>query len=97
MQGDHHTADGYDPRPVTIGDLRRQGKALEIGCLNCNRHEYVDASSIALPDSYPVPKIADGLRCSRCGFRNSATSSKVWARPDARPPGHFCEGFKSSD
>ena len=81
------TVGDYDPGPVTMGDLRRDGKALEIGCLNCDRHEYVDANSIKLPDEYPVPKIADRLRCSRCGFRNSATSAKVWARPDARPLG----------
>lgn len=79
--------DSYNPGPVTVGDLRRDGKALEIGCLNCSRHEYVDPNSIKLPDGLPVPKVADRLRCTRCGFRNSPTSSKVWARPDARPPG----------
>lgn len=41
----------YEPGPVTIGDLRREGKALEIGCLNCDRDEYVDANSIKLPYS----------------------------------------------
>jgi hypothetical protein len=76
----------YDPGPVTMGDLRRNGKALEIGCMNCNRHEYVDPHSIKLPDELPVPKVADRLRRTRCGFRNSPASSKVWARRDARPP-----------
>ena len=28
----------HEPGPVTIGDLRRSGKALEIGCMNCDRH-----------------------------------------------------------
>jgi hypothetical protein len=75
------------PDPSPWATFAETIKRLEIGCLNCNRHEYVDANSIKLPDDYPVPKIADRLRCSRCGFRNSATSAKVWARPDARSPG----------
>ena len=37
---------------VRSGDLRRDHKALEIGCLNCDRHEYVDANSVKLPDNY---------------------------------------------
>ena len=28
----------HEPGPVTIGDLRRGAKALEIGCMNCDRH-----------------------------------------------------------
>ena len=58
----------YEPGPVTIGDLRREGKALEIGFLNCNRHEYVGAKSIKLPNAYPVFRVAARLRCSRCGL-----------------------------
>ena len=72
--------------PVTIGDLRRDGKALEIGCMNCDRHGYFDLHTLALPDTLPVPETADHLRCSGCGFRNTATSVKVWAKPDARTP-----------
>jgi hypothetical protein len=34
------------------GDLRRDHKALEIGCLNSDRYEYVDANSVKLPDDY---------------------------------------------
>ena len=60
------TAAHCETGPVNISDLRRNGKALEVGCLNCNRHEYVDPNGIKLPDDYPVPKIANRLRCSRC-------------------------------
>ena len=70
--------------PVTIGDLRRDGRALEIGCMNCSRHGYFDPHAFALPDTLPVPETADRLRCNRCGFRNTLSSVKVWARPDAR-------------
>ena len=76
----------HEPGPVTIGDLRRSGKALEIGCMNCDRHGYFDPRALALPDTLPVPQTAARLRCSQCGFRNAPTSVKVWARPDARPP-----------
>ena len=72
----------HDPGPVTIGDLRRDGKALEVGCLNCDRHGYFDPHALALS----VRLTADRLRCNRCGFRNTATSVKVWVRPDAWPP-----------
>ena len=42
--------------PVTIGDLRRGGKALEIGCMNCDRYGYIDPHTLALPDTLPVPE-----------------------------------------
>ena len=34
--------------PVTIGDLCGDGKALEIGCMNCDRHGYFDPLNLAL-------------------------------------------------
>jgi len=70
---------------VTIGDLIAAGRAIEIGCLNCNRHGYYDAATLGLPEWLPVPEVAKRLRCQACGFRNNANSEKVWARPDARP------------
>ena len=66
------------------------GEAQEFGCLICNRHEYVNAKNIGLPDSYPVPKFAAPLIYDHCGFRNPPTSSEVWARPDVTPPGYIC-------
>ena len=86
----------YDPGPVTIGDLRRDGKALEIGCMNCNRHEYFDAHVIRLTDDLPVPRAASRLRCSRCGFRNTETAHRIWARPDARVAGRHSDRPSSS-
>jgi len=70
--------------PVTIGNLRQTGKALEIGCLNCDRHGYWDATTLPLPDALPVPDVAARLRCSQCGYKNGPTGGRVWARPDAR-------------
>jgi hypothetical protein len=55
-------------KPVTIGDLIRQGKLLEVHCGACRpeRHIYVDAGSLGLPKRMPVPEVAKHLVCSRC-------------------------------
>ena len=74
--------------PVTIGDLRRDGRALEIGCQNCDRHEYVDPHTLKLWNDLPVPDVAQRLRCSRCGFKNTEIAHLIWARPDARVSGN---------
>jgi len=50
----------------TIGDLRRDGKALEIGCINCARQGYFNPHALALPDALPVPQTAARLRYGRC-------------------------------
>lgn len=81
--------------PVTIADLKRDGKLLEIGCMGCNRHVYIDPASIALPDNQPVPTAAARLVCSVCGASNRRAPEQargglwhpIWARPDARVPG----------
>jgi hypothetical protein len=76
-------------KPVTVGDLIRDGKLLEVHCGNCQpaRHLYIDADSLDLPRRLPVPQIADHLVCSVCGAKNSETYNPIWARPDARVPG----------
>ena len=72
--------------PVTIADLIHEQKLLEIGCLGCGRHVYVDAASSRLPDWLPVPQAAAWLVCSQCGALNQPTWHPIWARPDARAP-----------
>ncbi len=72
---------------LTIGDLKRDGKLLEIGCLGCGRHIYVDAARAGLPEWLPVPEAAARLVCSQCGALNQPTSHPIWARPDARARG----------
>src|SRR5262245_35071549 len=73
-------------KPVTIGDLIREGKLLEVHCGNCRpeRHLYINAGSLDLPKRMPVPEVANHLVCSKCGARNSETHNPIWARPDAR-------------
>jgi hypothetical protein len=77
------------PKPVTIEDLIRDGKLLEVHCGNCRpaRHLYIDAGSLDLPKRLPVPQIADHLVCCVCGAKNSNNYHPIWARPDARVPG----------
>jgi hypothetical protein len=62
-------------KPVTIGDLIRDGKLLEVHCGNCRpaRHLYIDAESLDLPKRLSVPEVASHLVCSVCGAKNSDT------------------------
>ena len=73
--------------PVTIADLTHDGKLLEIGCLGCGRHVYVDAACVGLPNDLPVPNAAARLACSGCGAINQPRWHPIYARPDARAPG----------
>ena len=73
--------------PVTIADLIREQRLLEIGCLGCGRHVYIDAAASRLPDSLPVPQAAARLACSKCGAINQPTRHPIYARPDGRVPG----------
>jgi hypothetical protein len=76
-------------KPVTIGDLIRGGKLLELHCSNCRpeRHLYLNPEILRLPKRMPVPEVASHLICSKCGARNSDTYNPIWARPDARVGG----------
>ena len=76
-------------KPVTIGDLIREGKLLEVHCGNCRpeRHLYLNPEILRLPKRMPVPEVARHLVCSKCGARNSETYNPIWARPDARVGG----------
>jgi hypothetical protein len=71
-------------KPVTIGDLIKIGKLLEIHCGACRpaRHLYIDAGGLDLPKR--VPEVANHLVCSVCGAKNNDTYHPIWARPDAR-------------
>jgi hypothetical protein len=76
-------------KPVTIGDLIRGGRLLEVHCSNCQpeRHLYRDPEILRLPKRMPVPDVANHLVCSKCGARNGETHNPIWARPDARVGG----------
>ena len=76
-------------KPVTIGDLARDGKLLEVECSACrpSRHLYIEPLSLGLPKRLPVPDVADHLVCSVCGARNDELKRPIHARPDARVPG----------
>lgn len=69
----------YEPMtgPVTMGDLRRKGELLEVGC-RCGRTLYLDPSTLPFSANQPVPTVYQRMKCSSCG-------AKAWySRPDAR-------------
>ena len=73
-------------KSVTIGDLIREGKLLEVHCGNCRPecHLYLHPEILCLPKSMPVPEAARHLVCSKCGAWNRETYNLICARPDAR-------------
>ena len=74
---------------MTVGDLIRDGKLLEVECSACkpSRHLYIEPLSLGLPKRLPVPDVANHLVCSVCGARNDELKRPIPARPDARVPG----------
>ena len=73
-------------KPVTIGDLIREGKLLEVHSGNCQpeRHLYLNLEILWLSKRMPVAELASHLVCSKCGARNSETHNPIWTRPHAR-------------
>jgi hypothetical protein len=76
-------------RPVTLGDLARDAKFIEVECLACkpSRHLYIEPLSLGLPKRLSVPEVADHLVCSVCDARNDELKRPIRARPDARVQG----------
>ena len=54
-----------DPDPITIGDLRRNGKALEIGCMNCDRRGSSGAQWPANSDTPALRFLIDAKSTTR--------------------------------
>jgi hypothetical protein len=59
--------------PVSIGDLMRAHRLLWVYCNECGRERDVDPSTLPLPGDYPVPKVANRIKCSACGSRKITT------------------------
>lgn len=53
----------------TIGDLRREGRALHAYCIDCGRERDLDLARIALGDALTVTEAGSRLRCRDCGGR----------------------------
>jgi hypothetical protein len=81
-------------KPVTIGDLTREGKLLEVHCSACRpeRHLYLDPEILRLPKRMPVPEVA--MRPSvgppgtagtpQCCGRSGGPTSRGGSRPRPR-------------
>ncbi len=67
--------------PVTIGDLRREGKRLWIYCLDCSREVETLAADLPFEDAQPVPSAGLRMRCSRCGSRQIETKPQLYDQP----------------
>jgi hypothetical protein len=54
-------------KPVTVGDLIRDGKLLEAHCGNCRpeRHLYLNPEILRVPKRMPVPEVAGHLVCKQ--------------------------------
>ena len=50
--------------PVTIADLMRDRRLLWVYCSECGRERDVDPSTLPLPGDYPVPELANRIKCS---------------------------------
>lgn len=64
-------------KPVTIGDLIREGRLLEVHCGNCRppeRHLYLNPEILRLPKRMPVPEVDShlGLLKVRCQEQRNA-------------------------
>lgn len=64
--------------PVTIGNLRKDGKLLEVGCTRCWNVQYLDPRKLPFGDHVAVPTAYQRMKCSRCGEKAG------YSRPDAR-------------
>lgn len=67
--------------PVTIGDLRRKGELLEVGCTKCWHVAYVDPHQLPFHGNVGVPDAYRRMKCTKCGSRAG------YSRPDARTGG----------
>jgi hypothetical protein len=76
-------------RPVTLGDLARDEKLLEIECSACRpaRHLYIEPLALGLPKRMPVPEVANISSAASVVPRTVRASHPIWARPDGRVSG----------
>jgi hypothetical protein len=63
-------------RPVTLGDLSRDGKLLEVECSACrpSRHLYIELS-LGLPKRLAVPDVANHLVLQRLWYQERRTQT----------------------
>ncbi len=64
---------GAKAEPVTIGDLRESGKRLGLRCQLCSRFRYL--GDRRFDESAVITRIAETLRCARCGSPDVETFS----------------------
>jgi len=74
--------------PVTLGDLARDGKLLEVECSACKPfHHLHRATGARIAEAAAGADVANYLVCSVCGARNDELKRPIQAGPDASVPG----------
>jgi hypothetical protein len=63
---------------ATLGDLRRQGKLIEVVCTKCGHAYYVDPRELPFSDRERVSNVHKRLKCPKC--RAFSGYSRVDAR-----------------
>lgn len=71
---------------VNLYELSTTGKVIELGCLQCGLHLFIDAAKIGAPMVTEFPALSQLLKCPQCKAVNAEPNYPIWARPDARPP-----------
>lgn len=58
-------------QPVTLGDLKTEGRLVWVYCLDCCLEREFEPEAIPLPLDTPVPEVGRKLKCKACGGRLS--------------------------
>ena len=67
-------------RPVTLADLKAEGRLVWVYCLDCCNEREVEPDTIPLPLETPVPYVERRLKCKECGGRLQ-TKPQLYAVP----------------
>ncbi len=58
--------------PVTLADLKAEGRLVWVYCIDCCNEREVEPDTIPLPLETPVPSVGRRLKCKECGGRLQA-------------------------
>jgi hypothetical protein len=84
-------------KPVTLADLKRDGKFAWVYCKDCGRERDIPPAELGLPLETPVPAAGKRLKCSVCGGKKVSVKPELYpggieAAPPPIPPATSCLG-----
>ena len=68
-------------RPVTVGDLAREGRLLWCYCVACGYEREIGPLSVGFEEDQPVPTAGKRMKCSQCGSRDIETKPQLHSEP----------------